>query len=190
MTEWAKNEAPQKYVIDDNYSTPTYSALNLCQTILALSLEKLQIPYIYHPGLVSYAFKRESQNCVHVSFITTRTTPIDLPLSIPSKHESERLNNFMEFAFSRLRFYGSALSSTRNEYDIHHKDVFISIGYMQISSSLTAKHIAATDKVQGCVLDYICDSSLQRDFIIDELKETQETYRKIAMIATSQGDVG
>ena len=189
LKDWERTVVPIRKVINDEYSTPTYSSLEVCQVVIAPVMQDLKIPFVFNPGLVSYAFKREHTDSVHVSFVSVRTTPIDLPLAIPSASECAILKDFISFAFSRLRFCGASLSTIINEYDIHHKDVFISVGYMQISGSLTSKRIGATDKVQGCVLDYICDNTLGKDFIVEELKETQEIYREIARRATMRGQI-
>ena len=183
LNEWEKKTT----IEEDTFSTPRYSPLGLSQITLESAIKELNISHVFLHGLVSYALKRESLNCVHISFIYTRITPIDQPLIIPSKPECKTLSKFIGFAFSKLRHSGRLLATRDNGFE--RKDVFISIGDMQISSSLTSNSVIAVDKVQGCLLDYICDNSLNNEFIINELKSTQEIYRTIAIHATKNGEL-
>lgn len=182
LTEWEKKVPVRNDYLDDGFIRPNVSGFDNSKYALekcfAAETRAHACHYVASP--ISYSFQDEDNKCLHVSLVHVRMTPVDQPFIIPSESECTALHEFLQFAYSQLRFVFRHISlDFRGDIPIFRKNTLLSLGYIQISSSLTGEYTSPIDKAQSCVLDYICDSNFLRDHLKIALVRTQCIYKKI-----------
>ena len=152
-----------------------------------------KLEFSLHGAPIDFAIKMEDKEIMHIALVNVRTTPNNQPFILPSQSECRSLNSLMSMVFSGLRATFMNLSDTKNVFgDLmcsRNRNLIVSIGYVQISTSLTSKEFVPVDMAQGITIDYVADTAINECGIVESIKAMNQEYYKLCAYFMEHGKI-
>lgn len=152
-----------------------------------------KLEFSLHGAPIVFAIKMEDKGIMHIALVNVRTTPNNQPFILPSQSECRSLNSLMSMVFSGLRTTFMNLSDTKNAFgglmSSRNLNLIVSIGYVQISTSLTSKEFVPVDMAQGITIDYVADTTINECGIVESIKAMNQEYNNLCAYLMERGKI-
>lgn len=154
-------------------------------------IDKSDLSFALHAPPIDFSMIMEQNDILHLALVNIRVTPTQQPFITPSQSECRQFNDLLLFVYSNLRDKYKKLSSkyiSSNSLSCSlNLNFIVSMGYLQISSSLTSREFIPVDTAQGITIDFIGDRHIQEEHLISSIKAVNNEYVKLCSILTKQG---